>query len=58
MRSTKRQKVPPNSRTSWHEWFAWHPVRAKIDDGGWYRWVWLDVVERRLSYGSYDHKII
>jgi hypothetical protein len=28
----------------WHKWFAWRPV---VVDG---RWVWLETVERKLTY--------
>jgi hypothetical protein len=34
-------------RYSWHRWFAWRPVRIGGID-----LVWLEIVERRLSYGS------
>jgi len=42
MRWTATRK--PSRKTTWHDWFAWHPVTI---DG---ERVWLESVERRLEY--------
>lgn len=39
----------------WQYWFAWHPVRS---DRGFGSSVWLEWVERRLWYGSVEHRTL
>lgn len=37
----------------WHKWFAWHLVRRREFQGGWFfttTW-WLQTIERRLENG-------
>ena len=46
-----------NQKTEWHDWFAWHPVKAHDGEHWLWRkdkWVWLVFVERRLEpvYGD------
>jgi hypothetical protein len=41
-------RVRPKDRTSWHRWFAWHPVI--IDNVT----VWLEVVERKRDPDTFD----
>lgn len=32
---------------SWHDWFAWYPVKAGITENGHWVKVWLVTVERK-----------
>ncbi len=43
--------------TKWHDWFAWHPVKACETDDFDYRWVWLETVRRKAenAWGFYDY---
>lgn len=45
MKWTRKLGRPDN----WHRWYAWYPVVVEETDGL-QVFVWLDVVERRLSY--------
>lgn len=36
------------SKQDWHKWFAWHPVSVGNEA------VWLEVIERKVSYSIYD----
>lgn len=43
-----RFKVRRRDLSVWHRWFAWHPVCTEN------AWVWLEYVERRVMYYTYD----
>ena len=40
-------------RQNWHKYFAWYPVRTIIGS-----LVWLEMVERRISYSGYSRVVI
>lgn len=44
-----QQKISPDHRTNWHRWFAWHPVNVAGFNAYPGTFVWLGIVERRLS---------
>lgn len=41
--------IPKKDWTKWTEWYAWYPI--KIDGA----WVWLESVEARCEYCTYDN---
>jgi hypothetical protein len=42
-------------RSSWHRWFAWHPVLVGVGEE-FACWVWLETLERKWSIGRYGDK--
>lgn len=53
-----RWNVRLKNTTSWHHWFAWHPVRTSpsvfVTNGTMHRWVWWEWVERKIVPGYAD----
>lgn len=44
----RTKKKPPQDKTQWHVWFAWHPVTITNRDGTFK--AWLEFVERRGEF--------
>ena len=37
---------------TWHDWYAWRPIKTDVWEGDGYSWVWLETIQRMVSgYG-------
>ena len=41
-------------KCKWHKWFAWYPVKQRLENG-YYQYFWLQTVWRRLKM-KYEYK--